>query len=100
MRISAEIKGLDLVQGMSFYGETYADEKVIERIGELYVVLSEVFWELSDLHYATKNRSEMSACEINEALAQMRKDLLMIMAETEDIDNIKKVLYELGEKVS
>lgn len=95
MKINAEIEGADLTTGINFYGETNADEAVVERIKELSVVLEDVFWELGDLHDQTKGRSEFSANEINRELSKLRKGLFMVMAQPEDVDTLKGVLYEI-----
>lgn len=99
MKVNAEITGKDLARGLGFYGETHADEKVIEQLNELSEVLEEVFWELGALHDWTKSRPEYSANKINNNLKDMRKNLIMIMAQPEDADILKDILYEIEEEV-
>ena len=75
MKVNVELESKSLTAGLNFYGETYADEIVVRKIGELSMVLEDVLFDLRKLSYQVENRNEDSAKSIKKRLNQLEKDL-------------------------
>lgn len=75
MKVNVELEGKSLTAGLNFYGETYADEIVVRKIGELSMVLEDVLFDLRKLSYQVENRNEDSAKSIKKRLNQLENDL-------------------------
>lgn len=71
MKINVELNSESLTAGLRFYGETYADKRVVEKINELEDILDDVVWSLRNLNYQVTGRQEASAKDIKDKIDQM-----------------------------
>ena len=94
MKVKTIITGNDLTEGIRFYGDTHYDNKAIEQIKQLAMVLEDVVSDLENLDRQVKDRREGSAKEIKRQLDTMRHDLLWIAFGEEVAENIIKELEE------
>ena len=94
MKVKATITGIDLTEGIRFYGDTDYDNESIERLKQLAMVLEDVVSDLENLDRQVKDRREGSAKEIKRQLDTMRKDLLWVAFGEEVAENIIKELEE------
>ena len=95
MRIKAEVKGSDLVDGIAFFGDTRKDAEVVEKIKQLTEFIENVFIELSEVCEQTENRNEASGCYIHSELANLRHVALWTLCQAEDIPLLKEIIYEM-----
>lgn len=75
MEVKVKLDGKSLTEGLLFYGETNADGEVVEKIGELSMILEDVLFDLRKFSYQVENRNELSAQSIKKRLNQLEKDL-------------------------
>ena len=92
MKVKAIVTGNDLTEGIRFYGDTHYDNKSMERLKELAMLLEDVFSDLESLERQVKDRSEGSAKEIKCQLEIMRNDLLWISFGEEIAEEVIKLL--------
>ena len=92
MKVKTTITGNDLTEGIRFYGDTHYDNKAIEQIKQLAMVLEDVVFDLENLDREVKDRREGSAKEIKWQLEAMRNDLLWIAFGEEIAEDIIKLL--------
>ena len=92
MKVKATITGDDLTEGIRFYGDTHYDNKSIEQLKQLAVVLEDVVYDLKNLDREVKDRREDSAKEIKWHLDTIRNDLLWIAFGEEIAEDIIKEL--------
>ena len=60
MKVKATITGSDLTEGIRFYGDTHYDNKSIEQLKQLAMVLEDVVYDLKNLDREVKDRREGS----------------------------------------
>ena len=84
MEAKVKLDGKSLTEGLLFYGETNADGEVVEKIGELSMILEDVLFDLRKLSYQVENRNESSAQSIKKRLNQLEKDLDIKLAFEEE----------------
>ena len=94
MKVKTIVTGNDLTEGISFCGDTHYDNKTIERLKQLAVVLDDVVSDLENLDRQVNDRQEGSAKEIKWQLDTMRNDLLSIAFGEEVAEDIIKLLEE------
>ena len=94
MKVKATITGSDLTEGIRFYGDTHYDNKSIEQLKQLAMVLEDVVYDLKNLDREVKDRREGSAKEIKWHLDAIRNDLLWIAFGEEVAEDIIKELEE------
>lgn len=94
MKVKATITGSDLTEGIRFYGDTHYDNKTIERLKQLSVVLEDVVYDLGSLDRQVKDRQEGSAKEIKWQLDTMRNDLLWTAFGEDVTEDTIKLLEE------
>lgn len=75
MKVRVELESKALTAGLSFHGETYADNIVVEEISELSDFLDDILDELRHLKWSVEDRNEMSAKEIKKQLDKLEKVL-------------------------
>ena len=92
MKVKAIVTGNDLTEGIRFYGDTHYDNKSMERLKELAMLLEDVFSDLESLERQVKDRSEGSAKEIKCQLEIMRNDLLWISFGEEIAEEVIKLM--------
>ena len=92
MKVKATVTGIDLTEGIRFYGDTNYDNETMERLKELAMLLEDVFSDLESLERQVKDRNEGSAKEIKCQLEIMRNDLLWISFGEEVAEEVIKLL--------
>lgn len=92
MKVTATVTGNDLTKGILFYGDSHYDNKTIEQLKELAMLMEEVFFELESLERQVKGRCEASAKEIKCQLDIMRNDLLWVAFGEETAEEVIKLL--------
>lgn len=92
MKVKTIVTGNDLTEGILFYGDSHYDNKSMERLKELAMLLEDVFSDLESLERQVKDRSEGSAKEIKYQLEIMRNDLLWISFGEEIAEEVIKLL--------
>ena len=92
MKVKATITGYSLTEDIRFYGDTHYDNKSMERLKELAMLLEDVFSDLESLERQVKDRSEYSAKEIKRQLEIMRNDLLWISFGEDIAEEVIKLL--------
>ena len=98
MRVKAEIEHYDITENLKFHGETNADKEVVENLKELTTFLENVFSDVDDLKIRTQMKSEHSAREITNAIAELQKYLLPYVIDI-DKDFHDKNLYEIIKEI-
>lgn len=94
MKVKTIVTGNDLTEGIRFYGDTHYDNKTLERLQQLAMVLEDVVSDLENLDRQVKDRREGSAKKIKWQLDTMRNDLLWIAFGEEIAEDIIKLLKE------
>ena len=92
MKVKATVTGIDLTEGIRFYGDTHYDNESMERLKELAMLLEDVFSVLESLERQVKDRNEGSAKEIKCQLEIMRNDLLWISFGEEIAEDVINLL--------
>lgn len=75
MEIKSTISAEQLTEGIKFYGETRADEKVIERINELDDILWDVCVDIDNLRINLIDRPEESAKDILKVIDKLQRNI-------------------------
>lgn len=84
MKITTNIEPKEFTKGLTFYGETRADKKVVEQINELRVFLGDVLFEIQKLEWEVAGRDEASAEEINKAIQVLKNEVTTFYSEFEE----------------
>lgn len=98
IKAQVDVRGKDVVSGIRFYGETNANDKVVKRIDELSLFLKDILWELTEVAWSVEDRKEASAIEINDSLKSLRRELLWVMANKDDVEVLKKIINGYSEE--
>lgn len=75
MKVKVELESKSLTSGLKFYGETHADEIVVEKIKELGMFLDDILYYLRRLNFSVEDRNEDSAQDIKKQLDKLEKAL-------------------------
>lgn len=75
MEIKSTISAEQLTEGIRFYGETRADEKVVKRINELDDILWDVCVDMDNLRVNLIDRPEASAKDILKAIDNLQRNI-------------------------
>ena len=84
MKINVELDSKSLTDGLSFHGETYADERVAYKLDELGMVLEDVILELRILDSQVTGRHEASAQTIKKRLDKLGESIGVNLTFEED----------------
>lgn len=91
---SMEIESVDLMKGIAFHGETYADKEACEKIMQLNTLLNDTLTELGHVkntsEFHKENYGNASAREIMDQIDALFDDLQLNINEYNGKDIIDK----------
>lgn len=96
LKITQNIKPEDLLQGISWHGETDHDNEAVKKLKELNEFVSDLvakifFFELQMEEVAT-NQNNMSAKELAEEAKNLLINVAKMTAKEEDWESIEKLV--------
>lgn len=75
MEIKVELDSKSLTEGLLFTEKHMQIMMLLKKIGDLSIILEDVFFELTNLNYQVEGRNEFSAKSIKKRLNQLEKYL-------------------------
>lgn len=96
LKITQNIKPEDLMQGISWHGETNHDNEAVEKLKELNVFVSDLvakifFFQLQMEQVAT-NQNNLSAKKLSEEAEKMLENVVKMATEEENWEAIEKIV--------
>jgi hypothetical protein len=96
LKITQNIKPEDLLQGISWHGETYHDNEAVKKLKELDEFVSDLvakifFFELQMEEVAT-NQNNLSAKELSEEAKNLLINVAKMTVREEDWEVIEKLV--------
>ena len=93
VQLKINMKPSDLINGITFYGETYADAEALKKIKELNQLLGDTIYAINRIKLKTDKRNEASAKAIRAEIIDLYEDIIQTIFSEEHWEEVIKLLY-------